>query len=221
MEKDAARKKPVYAPTRGEEIANSVTHGLGVGLAVAALVLLVVFAARRGDAWRVVSLAVYGSTLVILYTSSTLYHAVSNPRAKRVLRVFDHSSIYLLIAGSYTPLALVPLRGPWGWSLFGLAWGLAIFGIVFKAFFTGRFEAVSVALYLVMGWLIVFAIKPVLTTVPPGLLMWLVLGGLAYTLGVVFFVMDNKRYFHAVWHLFVLAGSILHFFGMLFHLPVK
>ncbi len=218
--KDIKEARP-YAPGRGEEIASSVTHGLGAGLAVAALVLMVVLAARHGDAWRVVSLAIFGSTLILLYTASALYHGLTNPTAKRVFQVLDHSCIYLLIAGTYTPLTLVPLRGPWGWSLFGVVWGMALVGVVFKAFFTARFEAVSVALYLLMGWLIVVAARPVMRDLPPGMLLWIVLGGLAYTLGVFFYVNDRRPYFHAIWHLFVLGGSTLHFFGIILHLPVK
>ena len=221
MSEERVQEKAGRMPGRGEEIANSLTHGVGAGLAVAALVLLVVFSVRYGDVWRVVSLSIFGATLVLLYTASTLYHAFTNQRVKRIFQVLDHSCIYLLIAGSYTPLTLVHLRGPWGWSLFGAVWGLALFGIWFKAFFTGRFQAVSVALYLLMGWLLVIAIKPALAVVPPGLLFWIVLGGLSYTLGVIFFVLDKKPYFHAIWHVFVLAGSTLHFFGMLFYLPVK
>lgn len=218
MKKNAGAE---YKPSTGEEIANSVTHGVGALLAVIALVLMVVLAVRHGDTWRVVSLSIFGATLILLYTSSTLYHALTHRKAKRVFQILDHSCIYLLIAGSYTPLTLVSLRGPWGWSLFGVIWGLAAVGVVFKAFFTSRFQALSVSLYLVMGWLVVVAAKPMMRDLPPGLLPWLVAGGLSYTLGVVFFALDKKPYFHAVWHLFVLGGSALHFFGMLFYLTAK
>jgi hemolysin III len=200
-----------------EEIANSVGHGIGTALSVAAIVLLVVFAATRGDAWRVVSLSIYGTTLFLLYLASTLYHAVPGERAKRVFRIMDHSAIFLLIAGTYTPVALVTLRGPWGWTLFGLIWGMALAGIVSKVFLIDRLRWVSVVFYVGMGWLVVIAIGPLVRAAPPGLMMWLGIGGACYTLGVVFYVWKRLPYHHAVWHLFVLAGSICHFFGMLFY----
>lgn len=204
-----------------EEIANSVGHGIGVGLSVAAIALLVVFAATRGDAWRVVSLSIFGSTLFLLYLASTLYHAVRGERAKRVLQVVDHSAIFLLIAGTYTPVALVTLRGPWGWTLFGLIWGLALAGVVSKIFFIDRMKWVSVVFYVGMGWLVLIALGPLLSAAPTGLMIWLVFGGVCYTLGVVFFLWKKLPYHHAIWHLFVLAGSICHFFGMLFHVAPR
>ena len=197
----------------GEEIANSVTHGVGAALSVAGLVVLVVIAALRGTALQVLACAVYGATLVLLYLSSTLYHALTNGRAKRVFRILDHASIYLLIAGTYTPFTLVALRGAWGWSLFGVVWALAVAGVVLKCFFTGRFHALSTTVYVLMGWLAVVAIRPLLGAIPwPGFL-WLLAGGLLYTLGVVFFA-SRRRYAHAVWHLFVLAGSACHFLAV-------
>ncbi len=205
----------------GEEIANAVVHGVGVLLSIAALVLLVVVAAGRGDAWRVVSLSIYGATLVFLYLSSTLYHSLAHPGAKRLFKIFDHASIFLLIAGTYTPITLTILRGPWGWTVFGLIWGLALAGIVAKVFFIGKYKAVSVVLYVAMGWLIVIAFKPLLAAAPSGFILWLLLGGLCYTLGIFFYALKQPPYFHFVWHLFVLAGSILHFFGMLFYIALK
>ena len=205
----------------GEEIANSVTHGIGAALSVAGLVLLVVFASLYGDVWRVVSFSIYGSTLIILYLASTLYHSFPQPRVKRVFQILDHSSIYLLIAGTYTPITLVSMRGPWGWTLFGLIWGMAAGGIVFKAFLTGKFRAISIISYIAMGWLIVIALKPMLKTVPPGMLLWLVIGGLCYTFGIIFYGLKKLPFNHAIWHLFVLGGSITHFFGMLFYLTHK
>ncbi len=212
--------KPLQWHTQslGEEIANSVIHGIGIALSVAALVLLVVFASLRGDAWRIVSFSVYGTTLIMLYMASTLYHAITNERAKRFFKLMDHVSIYLLIAGTYTPIALVSMRGGWGWSIFGVIWFMAITGILLKIMFIGRFKILSTIIYVLMGWMIVIAFKPMLNMVPPGLLMWLLIGGVCYTLGVIFYVWKVMPYHHAVWHLFVLGGSISHFFGMLFHL---
>jgi hemolysin III len=201
----------------GEELANTVTHGIGAALATAALVVLVVFASLRGDAWRIVSLSVYGATLVLLYSASTLFHGFRHPRIKKYFRTMDHSAIYLLIAGTYTPVTLVQMRGGWGWTLFGLIWGLAILGIAATVLLSGRWRAIGVALYLVMGWLALIAIRPMLQMLPTGLIVWLVLGGICYTVGVVFYRMHSVRYHHALWHLFVLAGSICHFIGLLLH----
>jgi len=203
--------------TLGEEIANSVTHAMGAMLAIAALALLVTLAALQGDAWRVVSLAIYGATLVILYLVSTMYHAFRGPRIKRLFRTLDHSAIFLLIAGTYTPITLVHLRGGWGWTLFGIIWGLAAGGVVTKIFFTGRLRVLSVVLYVAMGWLVLIALKPILETVPRGLLAWLLAGGVSYTLGLTFYLAKRLPYHHAVWHLFVLGGSVCHFIGMLLY----
>lgn len=213
------RRERVQSP--GEEIANTVTHGIGAALGVAALVVLVVFASLRGDAWRVVSLSIYGTTLVLLYLASTLYHAFRGRRIQRLFQIVDHTAIYLLIAGTYTPVTLVHMRGPWGWTLFGLIWGLALAGIVSKTFIRKRVPGLSVAFYVAMGWLALIALQPILRTVPHGLLAWIVAGGVCYTLGVAFFAWERLPYHHAVWHLFVLAGSGCHFFGMLFHLTAR
>lgn len=199
----------------GEEIANSITHGTGVGLSIAALVILLVYAARRGDAWKITSLSIYGATLIILYLASTLYHAITNPRFKRFFRVLDHCSIFLLIAGTYTPVTIGVMRGPWGWTLFGVIWALAIIGINLKIFALDRRKRLSVVIYLLMGWLVVIAIKPLLHSLEPKSLTWLFIGGGFYTLGVVFFVLKKMPYHHSILHLFVLAGSICHFFAML------
>lgn len=206
-------KASLYSP--GEELANSITHGLGLVLSIAGLCVLVTLAALQADAWAVVSSAIFGATLVMLYTSSTLYHSFRSERAKLLLRKFDHAAIYLLIAGTYTPFMLVNLRGPWGWSIFGVIWGLALIGIILKFWFTGRFRVISTLCYVAMGWLIVIATKPLLTAVPkPGL--WLLLaGGLCYTGGTLFYLWKSLRFHHAVWHLFVLAGSICHYFAVL------
>ncbi|HOZ46481.1 MAG TPA: hemolysin III family protein [Candidatus Hydrogenedentes bacterium] len=217
-EKSASGRKPAYSV--GEEIANTVTHGVGAGLAIAALVILVVFASRKGDPWRIVSFSIYGATLVMLYMASTLYHAFPWPKVKEHLRRVDHASIYLLIAGTYTPCTLVCMRNSWGWTLFGIIWGLALIGVVYKAFFIRHFEGLTVVLYVAMGWLVVIALKPILAAVPLGGLLWLLGGGLCYTFGVIFYAWDRLPFNHAVWHLFVLAGSILHFFSLLlFILP--
>ena len=201
----------------GEEIANSVTHGMGVLLSIAGLAVLVNFATTRGDAWHIVSCSIYGATLILLYTASTVYHSVPVPRIKGLLRTMDHSAIYLLIAGTYTPFMLVNLRGPWGWSIFGIIWGIATLGIILKTTSFGRLPGVSLGFYLTMGWVIVIAIKPMLAVLDKGGLELLILGGLAYTAGVVFYVWEKLPYSHAIWHLFVMAGSAFHFFSILFY----
>ncbi len=198
-----------------EEIVNSITHGIGLLLSIAGFVVLLVFAILRGSASHIIACSIYGATLICLYSASTLYHAAVSPRWKRALRIFDHGAIYLLIAGTYTPFLLLYLRGPWGWSLFGVVWGLAFAGILLKFWFVGHFEYLSTAVYIVMGWLVVIAAKPVLTHVPTSSVLWLVAGGLLYTFGVVFFAWKRLPYSHAVWHLFVLAGSICHYFAVL------
>ena len=201
----------------GEEIANSITHGIGIVLAIAALGILTAFAGAYGDVRHVVSVSIYGTTLVLLYTASTLYHSIQNPHAKGILQVLDHSAIYLLIAGTYTPFTLVSLRGPWGWWLFGVIWGFAVLGVVFQLSLLRRWRAVSLCLYIGMGWVVVVAIKPLIVSVATGGIVFLVLGGLAYTAGILFYCWEKLKYHHAIWHLFVLAGSILHFFAVLFY----
>lgn len=202
---------------RGEEIANAITHGLGLLMAVAALPVLVVLAVWKGTAWHVVSCSVYASTLVLLYTSSTFFHALPGERAKRVFGKLDYSAIYLLIAGTYTPFALVSLRGPWGWSLFGVVWGLAILGVLFELLMKRRRGWLSLAFYIALGWLLMIAIRPLLQAVPLGGLVLIAAGGVAYTLGSVFYVWRAFPYHHAVWHLFVLAGSVLHYLAVAFY----
>jgi len=200
----------------GEEIANSITHGVGALLAVAGVAVLVTLSARRGTAWHVVACAVFGASLVLLYLASTLYHAISAPRAKRVFRLLDHTGILFLIAGTYTPFTLVTLRGPWGWSLFGVVWGLAALGVALELLAPRRRTA-AVALYLLMGWAVVIAARPLLSAMSAGGVRLLVLGGLAYTLGVVFYVWRRMPYHHALWHGFVLLGSAAHFFAVLYY----
>ena len=195
----------------GEELTASLTHGAGFVAGVGGLVALVILAARSGDPWRIVACTVFASTVVLLYAASTLYHALSRTRARGVFQVIDHSAIFLLIAGTYTPFALVTLRGPWGWTLFGIVWGLAIVGITIKAVFGTRWPVFSTVLYIGMGWTVVIAVKPIVATVEPGCLAWLVAGGLAYTGGVVFYAWERLRYSHAIWHVFVLAGTACHY----------
>lgn len=208
--------------TIGEEIANSITHGIGAALGIAALVILVTFAGMDGDAWRVVSFSIYGATLIMVYLSSTFYHSFQSRRVKNLFKMFDHTSIYLLIAGTYTPFALVNLRGAWGWTLFGLIWGLAVCGILLRSLRGDRYRVLPMILYLTMGWLIVIAIKPLFSALSPMGFVWLMIGGLSYTLGLIFFKLDRMRFNHAVWHLFVLGGSVCHFFCILFYtLPMK
>ncbi len=200
-----------------EELANSLTHGLGVALSIAGLVLMVVFSSRFGDAWHLVSTAIFGATLVLLYTSSTLYHSFRGERIKQVLQKIDHAAIFLLIAGSYTPFLLVTLRGPWGWSLFGVVWGLAIVGVALKFWHAGRFRLVSTLIYIGMGWLVLVAFKPLSAALPPGGLTLLVAGGLCYTGGAAFYLWKSLPYQHALWHLFVMAGSACHWAAVFFH----
>jgi len=201
----------------GEEIASSMVHGLGVLLSIGGLVMLAIFASLRGNAWHVVSCTVFGATLILLYTTSTLYHTLPGRRAKRILRTLDHSAIFLLIAGTYTPFTLVNLRGAWGWSLFGVVWGLAVLGIIFKVTMLRRWTGASVVLYLAMGWSVVVAFKPMLAAVAPEGLVLLAAGGLAYTVGVIFYAWESLPFNHAVWHGFVLAGSVFHFFAVLYY----
>lgn len=201
-----------------EEMFNCISHGVGVLLAIAALVILVVFATLKGDIWQIVSFSIYGATLILLYLFSTLYHGIFNEKAKRVFRVFDHAAIYLLIAGSYTPLLLVFLRGAWGWAMFGIVWALAITGIIMNIVSLEGTRIFSTILYILMGWVAVIAIKPMLDSVPPGLLRWIFTGGVIYTVGVLFYVWKKLPYHHGIWHLFVLGGSIVHFLGFLYYL---
>lgn len=207
-----------------DEILNSITHGAGILLSIAALVILVVFAATSpaGDAWKIVSFSVYGFSLILMFTASTLYHSFQNRRIKAFLNVFDHVSIYILIAGTYTPFTLVSLRGPWGWSIFGVIWALAIAGVVYKIFFYNvRYRKLSALIYFFMGWVIIIAIRPLLTEVPAGGLYWLAAGGLFYSTGIVFYLLSTRNpYYHVIWHLFVLGGAISHFFAIfLYVLP--
>ncbi len=202
---------------KGERL-NSITHLLGAVFALAGGAVLVTFAAMDGDARRIISFSVYGFTLFLLYLVSTLYHSMAGP-AKRVLQILDHQSIYLLIAGTYTPFTLVALKGTLGWWMFGAIWGLAVVGIVLDALSRKGRRVVPIIIYLVMGWLCLFALDPILAALPPAGFRWLLAGGLFYTSGIVFFVLDHRHpWFHGIWHLFVLAGSVSHYFAILLFL---
>jgi hemolysin III len=198
-----------------EEVVNSVTHGVGLVLSLAGLVVLMALATARGTALEIAAFGIYGATLVALYAASTLYHGCTEPRRKRTLRVVDHCAVFLLIAGSYTPITLVSLPPGWGWTLFTLVWLLAAVGIVYKLRFLGRFPRAALGLYLLMGWLAVLALKPILTHLPAHGVILLFGGGLLYTAGVWFYVRDHLPYRHGIWHLFVLGGSIAHYFAIL------
>lgn len=204
--------------TAGEEIANAVTHGVGVALGIAALIILITYSGNYRDAWRVVCFSIYGASLILLYLASTLYHAFSNERIKHFFRMMDHSFIFLLIAGTYTPITLIAMRGIWGWVLFSLIWIMAVSGLIYEIIFLGRHKGVSLAIYGVMGWLAVIALKPMLNLLPAGLLVWMLAGGLLYTMGILFYVWKKLPYNHAIWHLFVLGGSVVHFFAVLTYL---
>ena len=205
-----------------EEIFNSIIHGAGVLVSLAGLVLLIVFSSLYGTASHIVSCTVFGFTLVLLYTASTLYHSFRKPRIKHVFKIIDHSCIYILIAGTYTPFMLVTVRGVLGWTIFGIVWFLVVLGILFKAFFIHRFKILSTFAYILMGWLVIFAIKPIFQTLPVSAILWLISGGLAYTGGTIFYAWKKLPFNHAIWHLFVLAGSICHFFAVLFYVvPLK
>ena len=208
--------------SKQEEIANSITHGIGALLSIAALVILIVFSSLYGSAWHVVSFTIFGVTMLILYTSSTLVHSFPEGKAKDVFEIMDHSSIYFFIAGSYTPFLLVAIKGPLGWTLFGIVWGLALAGTVFKCFFVKKYLFTSTVLYVVMGWLIVFAWKPLANNLSTQGISLLVIGGTLYTLGAIFYVWRGFKFHHAVWHLFVIAGSAAIFFSVLFYvLPIN
>ena len=200
-----------------EECANGITHGLGALLAAAGFAVLVVAAVQRGTAVHVVSSFVFGLSLLNLYASSTLYHTIRNPGAKRILRRLDHAAIFLLIAGSYTPFTLVTLRGPWGWSVFGVVWGLAVVGLFFEGALRRRWVGLSLGLYILIGWVAAAAIKPLLESLPRGGVVLLFAGGLAYTFGTIFYLWRRIPFHHAWWHLAVLAGSALHYFAVLLY----
>ena len=215
----AVKQSEIKFYTLGEEIFNSVSHGVGAGLSIAGCVVAVVKAALHGGAMDVVSAAIFGAMLIILYLMSTLYHAITNDTAKRVFRVLDHCTIFLLIAGTYTPYTLISLRGQnaaLGWSIFGILWGLTAFGVVLNAVSLKKFKVIPMILYIAMGWCVVIVLKPLYEAIGLGGLLFLLIGGLCYTAGIFFFS-SKIKYMHAIWHLFVLAGSILHYFSILLY----
>lgn len=208
---------PVSGQTAAEELANWLSHLLGLLLGVVGTVVLVTFASLWGNAWHIVSFSVFGGSLVLLYSVSVLYHLTRHQRRKRLLQIIDHVAIFLLIGGSYTPFTLVTLNGSWGWSIFGVVWGLALAGIIIKIFFTGRFEVASTVAYIGLGWLVLIAIGPLVQALGTGGLVWLFLGGVSYTLGALFYLWERLPFNHAIWHLFVIGGAVCHFFAILFH----
>ena len=210
------QKKKKYTQTVMEEIANSITHGLGFGLSVAGLTILVVLASMEGDPWRITSFAIYGSSLTILYLVSTLYHSLTHSRTKAIFRRLDHSAIYLLIAGTYTPVILISLRTTWVLYLLPIIWAMAILGVYIKVRYIHRYERLSLAFYIFMGWFALIAVKPMFNSIPIESFIWIIIGGACYTSGVVFYAWSRLPFNHTIWHGFVLIGSISHFIGMLY-----
>lgn len=203
--------------TRKEELVNAITHGVGVLLSIAALVLLIIYAAKQDSAWYVVSATIYGVSMLLLYSASTLVHSFPEGKVKDLFEIFDHSAIYIFIAGTYTPIMLLVVKGVLGWTLLGTVWGIAVVGVVFKAFFVKRFLYLSTILYIVMGWLIIIVWEPLTDTLPVSGIQLLITGGLLYTFGAIFYVWRAFPFHHAVWHIFVLAGSVAHFFAVLLY----
>ena len=204
-----------YSPL--EEKTNIVSHGIGFILSIVALVLLVTHANLYGNAWHVVSFSIFGVSLIILYGASTFYHGTKKPELRNRLRVFDHASIYVLIAGTYTPFTLVTLKGPLGWSILVISWGMALTGIILKLFFTGKYDLISTIMYVLMGWVIVFAIKPLINNLPADGLLWLFAGGISYTSGAIVYSIKKIKFNHAIFHMFVLIGSFCHFMSVFFY----
>jgi len=209
---------PDRLQSMGEEIANSISHGVGFLAALAAMPLLLIHVARRKDVGVLVGVSIFAATVLFLYLTSTLYHALPRGKAKHVFRITEHIAIFLLIAGTYTPFTLGVLRGPWGWTLFGLVWALSAAGVVLKLVGGVRFPVISTLLYLSMGWVVLIAMRPLWLRIPHAGFLWMLLGGLAYTTGVIFYALDRRlRYSHFIWHLFVLAGTTLHFFAIFWY----
>ncbi len=204
-----------YSPR--EEKINIISHGIGFILSIIALVFLLTHAKRHGDILHVVSFGILGISLIILYAASTLYHSTKEPELRKKLRIFDHASIYVLIAGTYTPFTLVTLNGPMGWTIFGISWGFALIGIILKLFFTGKYKLISTLMYVFMGWIIVFAIKPLINNLSSNGLLWLVAGGMAYTVGAILYSIKKIKFNHAIFHILVLTGSGCHFLSVLLY----
>jgi hemolysin III len=216
------KTKKITFYEKKEERLNVISHGIGLILSIVALVLLVVNANIYGSTWHIISFSIYGASLIVLYSASTLYHYVQNPKLRYRLNIFDHAAIYILIAGTYTPFALVVLKGWVGWTIFGVSWGMAISGVVLKLFYTGKYDKISTVAYVLMGWLVIFAIKPLVTNFSFEGLMWLLSGGLFYTFGALLYSMKRVKYNHAIFHIFVLLGSFSHFIAVFFYvLPIK
>ena len=214
-----AKKVTYYEPK--EEKLNVISHGIGLVLSIVALVLLVVYSSIYGSVWHIISFSIYGASLVLLYAASTFYHYVQNPKLRYKLNIFDHASIYVLIAGTYTPFTLVVLNGWVGWTIFGISWGLAIFGVIFKLFYIGKYDKISTIAYVLMGWVVIFAIKPLISNLPIEGLMWLLAGGVFYTIGAILYSIKKIKYNHAIFHIFVLLGSFSHFIAVFFYvLPI-
>ena len=210
MQSIKARKEiKYYSPI--EEKINIISHAAGFILSIIALVFLVTQANRHGDVWHIVSFSIFGTSLILLYAASTFYHSAKNPELRNRLKIIDHASIYVLIAGTYTPFTLVTLKGTVGWVIFGIAWGMALTGIILKLFFTGRYNLISTLMYVFMGWIVVFAINPLVRNLPLEGLYWLLAGGLSYTVGAILYAVKSIRFNHAIFHIFVLVGSICHF----------
>ena len=206
-----------------EEKLNAITHGVGASLALVGLIVLIISSCLYGDLWHIISFSIYGASLVILYLASTLYHSFTDEKLKYIFKIIDHAAIYVLIAGTYTPFTMVLFHGFLGWTIFGVIWGIALIGIIFQILFVKRFKIFSTLCYIIMGWFIIFFLKPLVAALPLAGLYWLIAGGLAYTVGVVFYLQPRIPYNHAIWHLFVLAGSVLHFitvFCFVLHIPV-
>ena len=210
------QKQKGKAQTIVEEVANSITHGLGFGLSVAALTILLIFSSREGDPWRITAFSIYGASLIILYLISTLYHSLTNSRIKAIFRRLDHAAIYLLIAGTYTPVILISLRTTWVIYILPVVWTMAIIGVYIKIFYIHRYEKLTLAYYIIMGWMALVAVKPLFNTIPIESFIWIFLGGIAYTAGVIFYSWHRLPFNHTIWHGFVLVGSFSHFMGMLY-----
>lgn len=207
--------------SKDEELANAITHGIGAVISIACLTLLIVFASLYGNAWHIVSFSIYGTSMLLLYASSTLVHSFPPGKAKDLFEILDHSAIYLFIAGTYTPILFIVVQGALGWTLFGIVWGIATLGIVFKIFFVKKFLVISTIFYLLMGWMALFAIKPIVLTLPIQGTLFLIGGGVLYSLGTIFYIWRGFKFHHAVWHLFVLGGTVLHFFLVIMYiLPI-
>jgi hemolysin III len=216
MEHSKTRKETKYYSPIEEKI-NIISHATGFILSIVALVFLVAQANLRGDVWHIVSFSIFGTSLIILYAASTFYHSAKKPELRNRLKIIDHASIYFLIAGTYTPFTLVTLKGAIGWVIFGISWGMALTGIILKLFFTGRYNLLSTLMYVLMGWLIVFAIKPLINNLPSGGLPWLFAGGISYTMGALVYSIKKINFNHAIFHMFVLVGSFCHFMAVFFY----